>query len=77
MVGKTEQAEQELNALIKDKGWKGHLTIGIIALILWALISSALFLILKALVEFILLIGGVILIIFALYEYFQQKEKVK
>lgn len=70
----TQQTEDKLNALVHDKGWKGHVTIGVIALILWALLSSALFLVIKFLIELILLVGGIILVGYGLYEYFQAKE---
>ena len=69
-----KQTEDELNALVHDKGWKGRITLGVIALILWALISSALFLALKFLVELVLLIGGIALVVYGAYEYFQQKK---
>lgn len=69
-----KQTEDELNALVHDKGWKGKVTLGVIALILWALISSALFLAIKALVEIVLLLGGIALVIYGAYQYFQQKK---
>lgn len=69
-----KQTEDELNALVHDKGWKGRITLGVIALILWALISSTLFLVLKALIEIVLLIGGLALVIYGAYQYFQQKK---
>lgn len=75
MASKASQLEQEVEALVKDRGWKGHLTIGVISLILWALVSSPLFLALKALVEIILVLGGIVLICYAAYEYFQLQQK--
>lgn len=69
-----KQTEDELNALVHDKGWKGKITLGVIALILWALISSTLFLAIKALIEIVLLLGGIAFVVYGAYEYFQQKK---
>lgn len=67
--------EQETETLINDKTYKGHLTLGIITLIIGGVISSPLFIIVRAIFEFILLFGGLFLIGWAVYQYVRTQEK--
>ncbi len=72
-----QNIETEAKRLLKDKSWKGHLTTGIIMLIVWAIVTSPLFTVLKAVLELVLLFGGLGFILWAGYQYFQAYEKKK
>lgn len=66
--------EQEAKQLLADKTWKGHVILGIIILIIGAIVSSPVFVLVRALLEFALTIGGLALIGWGIYQYIQAKE---
>jgi uncharacterized membrane protein len=68
--------EQEAKRLVADKSWKGHLTLGIIVIIVGGLVSSPVFTMIRALLELLLVVGGLFLIGWAIYQYIQAQEKV-
>ena len=69
-----QQREDELNQLLKDKGWKGHITLGVIILVLAVIISSFLFTILRSLIELLFYIAGSGYILYGIYEYIEKKK---
>lgn len=70
-----QDVEQEAAKILADRSWKGHLTMGIVFLVIWAIVSSPLFTLLRAILELILVFGGIGFILWALYQYFQLQEK--
>jgi len=77
MQTSTQGLKDDANSLIHDKGWKGPLTTGIIAILLAIILGSILFDLLKALIIFVLYVGGIALIVLAAYRAYQQSEKKK
>lgn len=73
----TQDLKKDAQTLLHDKGWKGPLTVGIIAILLGIVLNSVLFDLLKALIIFILYVGGIGLIGLAGYRAYQQNEAKK
>ena len=70
-----QDISQEASKLLKDKSWKGHLTLGIVLIIVGGIIASPVFAIISALLEAVLVIGGIALVCWAGYQYYQLQEK--
>ena len=73
----TQNLKQDAETLFHDKGWKGPLTIGIVALVLAMVLGSVLFDALKALIIVILYVGGIGLLGLSAYRAYQQNEAKK
>lgn len=68
--------ENEAQHLLADKTWKGHLILGSIILIIAGVISSPVFTLIRSLLEVVLAVGGISLLCYAGYQYYQiQKTK--
>jgi hypothetical protein len=66
--------EQEAQQLLADKTWKGHVILGVIILIVAAVVSSPVFVLVRALLEIVLTLGGLGLVGWGIYQYMQAKE---
>lgn len=70
-----QEVEGETRRMIANKTWKGRLIQGLVALFLAGLISSPVFTLVRALLEVLLGAGGIVLIGWALYQWYLLQEK--
>lgn len=77
MTTSTEKLQKKATTLLEDKGWKGPLVIGAVAILLAIVLNSVLFDVLQALLVAVLYLGGIVLLILAGYRAYQQHEAKK